>query len=54
MSVPSTLTEVGGCRLALELDGSTIRLSVRTRPPAAADTPCSPAIAAAVRWLSDP
>ena len=54
MSVPSTLTEVGGWSGELELVGSTIRLSVRSRPPAAADTSCRRAISAAVAALSVP
>ena len=54
MSVPSTLTEVGGWSWELELVGSTIRLSVRSRPPAAADTSSSRAICPTVAALSVP
>jgi hypothetical protein len=54
ISVPSTLTEVGGCRVELLPDGSTIRLSVRTSPPAAADTSRSRAIDATAGSSSDP
>ena len=54
MSVPSTLTEVGGTSWELELVGSTMRLSVRSRPPAAAETWCRRAIWAAVAALSAP
>ena len=54
MSVPSTLTEVGGWSWELELVGSTTRVSVRSRPPAAAVTSCRRAISAAVAALSAP
>ena len=54
MSVPSTVNEVGGWMLGFDADGSVIRLSVSTSPPAAADTSCSRAIWATSDWLSAP
>jgi hypothetical protein len=54
MSVPFTLVLVGGVSCEFEPLGSTIRLSVRTRPPTASRTWARRAIFAAVCALSAP